>query len=116
MGGSLICNTSRLRAVNSRYIDLVRVHFAAVARVEIMETSLQSLFQAIAQAQAESELRQPVMAQVGEYFTATRWGLSFLDEFPSIDANTPVSTVYSYRLLDFSKVQLNRVPFRRYFR
>jgi DNA-binding CsgD family transcriptional regulator len=54
-----------------------------------MKTSLQSLFQAIAQAQAESELRQPVMAQVGEYFAATRWGLSFLDEFPSIDANTP---------------------------
>jgi DNA-binding CsgD family transcriptional regulator len=54
-----------------------------------METSLSSLFQAIAQAQAESELRQPVMAQVGEYFAATRWGLSFLDEFPSIDANTP---------------------------
>jgi GAF domain-containing protein len=45
-----------------------------------METSLQSLFQAIAQAQDESELRQPVMAQVGEYFAATRWGLSFLDE------------------------------------
>jgi DNA-binding CsgD family transcriptional regulator len=54
-----------------------------------METSLPSLFQAIAQAQAESELRQSVMAQVGEYFAATRWGLSFLDEFPSIDANTP---------------------------
>jgi hypothetical protein len=48
-----------------------------------MKTSLQSLFQAISQAQAELELRQPVMAQVGEYFTATRWGLSFLDEFPS---------------------------------
>ncbi len=54
-----------------------------------METSLQSLFQAIAQAQAESELRQSVMAQVGEYFSATRWGLCFLDEFPTIDANTP---------------------------
>lgn len=53
-----------------------------------METSLQSLFQAIAQAQAESELRQLIMAQVGAYFAATRWGLSFLDEFPSIDANT----------------------------
>jgi DNA-binding CsgD family transcriptional regulator len=53
-----------------------------------METSLQSLFQTIAQAQDESELRQPVMAQVGEYFAATRWGLSFLDEFTSIDANT----------------------------
>jgi GAF domain-containing protein len=54
-----------------------------------METSLQSLFQAIAQAQTESELRQPVMAEIGEYFAATRWGLSFLDEFPSIDATTP---------------------------
>lgn len=54
-----------------------------------METSLQSLFQAIAQAEDQSELRQLVMAQVGEYFAATRWGLSFLDEFPSIDANTP---------------------------
>jgi DNA-binding CsgD family transcriptional regulator len=54
-----------------------------------MKISLQPLFQAIAQAQAESELRQPVTAQVGEYFAATRWGLSFLDEFPSIDANTP---------------------------
>jgi DNA-binding CsgD family transcriptional regulator len=54
-----------------------------------MANSLQFLFQAIAQAQDESELRQPVMAQVGEYFAATRWGLSFLDEFPSVDANTP---------------------------
>jgi DNA-binding CsgD family transcriptional regulator len=54
-----------------------------------MKLSLPSLFQAIAQAQAESDLRQPVMAQVGEYFAATRWGLSFLDEFPSIDSNTP---------------------------
>lgn len=54
-----------------------------------METSLQSLFQAIAKAQAESELRQPVMAQVGEYFAATCWGLSFLEECPPIDANTP---------------------------
>ncbi len=54
-----------------------------------MKTSLQSLFQAIGQAQAESELRQPIMAQIGSYFAATRWGLSFLDEFPSIDANTP---------------------------
>lgn len=54
-----------------------------------MQPSLQSLFQAIAQAQAESELRQPIMAQVSKYFAATRWGLSLLDEFPSIDANTP---------------------------
>jgi DNA-binding CsgD family transcriptional regulator len=54
-----------------------------------METSLQSLFQAIAKAQAESELRQPVMVQVGEYFAATLWGLSFLEECPPIEANTP---------------------------
>lgn len=53
------------------------------------ETSLQSLFQAIAQAQDEAELRQSVMAKVGEYFASTRWGLSFLDEFPSINADTP---------------------------
>jgi DNA-binding CsgD family transcriptional regulator len=54
-----------------------------------MKTSLQSLFQAIAQAQSESELRQPIMDQVGEYFAATRWGLSFLEECPPIEANTP---------------------------
>lgn len=54
-----------------------------------MVSSLYRLFQAIAQAQNERELRQAVMAQVGEYFGATRWGLSFLDEFPAIDANTP---------------------------
>ena len=54
-----------------------------------METSLQSLFQEIAKAQAESELRQPIMAQIGEYFAATRWGLSFLEECPPIEANTP---------------------------
>jgi DNA-binding CsgD family transcriptional regulator len=88
-GWFLNWDTSRLSAANSRFIDLVRVHFAEVASAEIMETSLQSLFQSIAQAPTESELRQPVMAQVGEYFAATRWGLTFLDEFPSIDANTP---------------------------
>jgi DNA-binding CsgD family transcriptional regulator len=53
------------------------------------EISLQSLFQSIAQAQHEQELRQPVMAKVGEYFAATRWGLSFLDELPTINADTP---------------------------
>lgn len=43
----------------------------------------------IAQAQDEAELRQPIMAKVGEYFAAKRWGLSFLDQFPAIDENTP---------------------------
>jgi GAF domain-containing protein len=55
----------------------------------MMEISLQSLFHAIAQAQDELELRQTVMKQVGKYFVATRWGLSFLSEFPSVDDNTP---------------------------
>lgn len=41
----------------------------------LMETPLQKLFQAIAQAQDEAELRQPIMAKVGEYFAAKRWGL-----------------------------------------
>ncbi|WP_250122757.1 hypothetical protein [Chroococcidiopsis sp. CCMEE 29] len=53
-----------------------------------METPLQKLFQAIAQAQDEAELRQPIMAKVGEYFAAKRWGL-FLEPLPSIDENTP---------------------------
>ncbi|MBD2463024.1 LuxR family transcriptional regulator [Oscillatoria sp. FACHB-1407] len=54
-----------------------------------MTNSLQALFQAIAQAQDETELKQPIMAILGEYFAATRWGLSFLDQFPIVDANTP---------------------------
>ena len=54
-----------------------------------MTNSLQSLFQAIAQAQDEAELKQPIMAMLGEYFVATRWGLSFLDQLPTVDANTP---------------------------
>lgn len=54
-----------------------------------MADSLQSLFQAIAQAQDEAELKQPIMAMLGEYFVATRWGLSFLDQLPTVDANTP---------------------------
>lgn len=54
-----------------------------------MADSLQALFQAIAQAQDEQELRQPIMAQVGQYFAATRWGLSFLDQMPTVNARTP---------------------------
>ena len=54
-----------------------------------MDTPLQGLFQAIAQAQDEAELSQPVMAQLGEYFAAKRWRLWFLDQFPTIDENTP---------------------------
>jgi DNA-binding CsgD family transcriptional regulator len=54
-----------------------------------VETPLQTLFQAIAQAQDEQELKQSIMAKVGEYFAAKRWGLSFLDQFPVIDEKTP---------------------------
>jgi DNA-binding CsgD family transcriptional regulator len=54
------------------------------------ENSLQLLFQAIAQTQDEAELRGAMMARLGAYFAANRWGLNFLDQFPTVDdANTP---------------------------
>jgi DNA-binding CsgD family transcriptional regulator len=46
----------------------------------MMANSLQSLFQAIAQAQDEQELRQQIMVKVREYFTAQRCRLFFFDE------------------------------------
>jgi len=55
----------------------------------LMKTPLQQLFQAIALAPDEAELRQQIMARLGEYFAAKRWKLSFIDEFPAIDENTP---------------------------
>jgi len=55
----------------------------------MMETPLQPLFRAIAQAQNETELRGPIMAALGAYFAATRWGLQFLDQLPTVDENTP---------------------------
>lgn len=54
-----------------------------------MENPLQRLFQAIAQAQDEAELKQPIMAKVGEYFAANRCKLMFLDQLPAINENTP---------------------------
>lgn len=53
------------------------------------KVSLQSLFGAIAHAQTEADLRQSVIAALGEYFSARRWMLSFSDELPAIDQNTP---------------------------
>ncbi|WP_017297163.1 helix-turn-helix transcriptional regulator [Nodosilinea nodulosa] len=53
------------------------------------DISLQSLFRAIAQAQHEDELRESVMAHLGDYFSARRWKLSFLDEFPAINDTMP---------------------------
>ena len=55
----------------------------------LTKTPLQKLFQAIAQAQDESELKQSVLAKSGEYFAATRWGVWFLDQLPVINENTP---------------------------
>ncbi len=54
-----------------------------------MDTSLQNLLRAIAQAKSEIELREPIMAEIGKYFTATRWGLAFLDQLPKIKERTP---------------------------
>lgn len=56
----------------------------------MMEAPLQPLFQAIAQTQDEAELRGAMMAKLGEYFVATRWGLSFLDQLPTVDENSPL--------------------------
>ncbi|MEL7523684.1 MAG: hypothetical protein AAGJ80_19035, partial [Cyanobacteria bacterium J06553_1] len=58
--------------------------------VPVAETlSLQQLFSEIAQAANETALRQSVMAKLGHYFEANRWGLFFSDDFPNVDNNTP---------------------------
>lgn len=49
----------------------------------MMANSLQSLFEAIANAGDENELRLQVMDEAKEYFFAYRWGLFFFDQFPS---------------------------------
>ena len=56
----------------------------------MVTTPLNQLFQAIAQAQNEVELKQPIMAEVGEYFAAKRRGIFFMDRLPAIDKNTPI--------------------------
>ncbi|MFQ4142707.1 helix-turn-helix transcriptional regulator [Chlorogloeopsis sp. ULAP02] len=48
-----------------------------------MANTLQSLFQEIAHAPDEQELRLHVMAKVGEYFAAQRWGLFFFNQLSS---------------------------------
>jgi hypothetical protein len=57
--------------------------------MDIMETPLQPFFQAIAQAQDETELRGAIMATLSTYFAANRWGLMFLDQLPTVNENTP---------------------------
>lgn len=55
----------------------------------LMATPLQELIQAIAQAQDETDLRQPVLTKIGQYFAARRWNLWFMNQAPVVDANTP---------------------------
>ncbi len=47
-----------------------------------MPNSLQTVFQAIAQARSEDELKLAVMNTVGEYFGVRRWGVYLLDDSP----------------------------------
>ncbi|WP_293086453.1 GAF domain-containing protein [Okeania sp. SIO3B5] len=54
-----------------------------------MEISLSALFQAIAKAEDEQELKQQIVAKIGNYFAAKRWGLAFLDQLPAIYEHTP---------------------------
>ncbi|MBH8572483.1 LuxR family transcriptional regulator [Nostocaceae cyanobacterium CENA369] len=51
--------------------------------------SLQFLFQAIAQARNEEELRQHVIIDVGKYFVAKRWGLFLFERLSPIEGNLP---------------------------
>ncbi|NER78840.1 MAG: LuxR family transcriptional regulator [Leptolyngbya sp. SIO1D8] len=53
------------------------------------KTPLQGLFQDIAQAQNETELKQSILAKAGEYFAAKRWAIYFLDQLPTMDDNMP---------------------------
>jgi DNA-binding CsgD family transcriptional regulator len=47
-----------------------------------MPNSLQTVFQAIAQASSEDELKLAVMKTVGEHFGVQRWGVYLLDDSP----------------------------------
>jgi DNA-binding CsgD family transcriptional regulator len=49
--------------------------------------SLQCLFQAIAQARHEDDLKLHVMGRVGEYFVAKRCSIFFFDRLPPIEPN-----------------------------
>lgn len=69
----------------------------------LMNIRLQELFRAIARAHDEAELRQEIMAKLGEYFAAKRWGLIFLYRFPAINKNT-LSTIARALSLDYNPV------------
>lgn len=66
-----------------------RPRTSTLCQTKTMETSLQDLFTAIAAAKSEIELREPIMTEIGKYFTATRFGLAFLDQLPKIESRTP---------------------------
>ena len=68
-----------------------------------MTTPLQRLFQAIAQVQNEAELREPIIAKMGDYFVAKRRRLFLLDRLPGIDKNTP-DTIKLALSLDYNPV------------
>ncbi|MEL7084127.1 MAG: LuxR C-terminal-related transcriptional regulator [Cyanobacteria bacterium J06597_1] len=50
-----------------------------------MTQSLQTIVRAINQVRDEGELASRVSPMVGEYFSATRWGIFFLDNLPMLD-------------------------------
>ncbi len=52
-----------------------------------MANSLQSIFQAIAQAQDEKDLRSQIMDSIGNYFAADRWGIFFWDQLPLVNSS-----------------------------
>jgi DNA-binding CsgD family transcriptional regulator len=51
--------------------------------------NLPNLFQTISQAKDEQELRSHILAEIGEYFAAKRWGLFFFDRLPTNQKNFP---------------------------
>ncbi|KYC43438.1 transcriptional regulator [Scytonema hofmannii PCC 7110] len=55
-----------------------------------MANSLHELFQAIAKAQNEQELRQAVMDKVGEYFGVQHWGIYLVDDHYTAEADVKV--------------------------
>ncbi|MBW4541983.1 MAG: LuxR family transcriptional regulator [Myxacorys chilensis ATA2-1-KO14] len=52
-----------------------------------MTSPLKLLFEAINQAHSEHEVRSHVVPKIGEYFSATRWGVFFFDQLPLADSN-----------------------------
>ncbi|MGD1952935.1 MAG: LuxR family transcriptional regulator [Leptolyngbyaceae cyanobacterium] len=49
------------------------------------QAPLQDLFKAISQTRNEAELKGAIMAEVGHYFAASRWGLHFRDQVTAGD-------------------------------